>query len=466
VAEKLAAESLALDPLDFWARYELALANPEKRAARMAELNALMRVEPQTYLDIALDYAMAGLDAEAVQLLEIAAGFENLHPMVAYTLSFLARRAGSENLAAAWQNKAALAQPTYCFPWRLEEMLILQQILRDYPQDARASYYLGNLLYDKKRYAEAVALWQTTTRLEPGFSIPWRNLGLAAYNVDKNLDQALKYYAQAIIANPGDPRLLFEQDNLLQRKAAAPQARLAHYQNQPHVVNKRDDLMMGLMMLYNCTGQPEKALEIALSHIFHPWEGGEGMVAGQFTNACWIMGRRKLEAGDARSALADFTTGLNLHPNLGEQPSSADIAQLQYYSALAYLQLDQPAEAYRLFAQIVAQKNELSLVGFYQALALQKLGQGEEGRTKLSRLQQQALELAETGIKPNYFFSGNPNPTFVDDPAHQQRIHFTLLAGLACLGLGDLAGAKSAFDCVLTADPANLNAQEEMLRLS
>jgi tetratricopeptide (TPR) repeat protein len=466
-AEKVALESLALDPLDFWARNELSLSIPEKRAARLAEMNGLMRADPQTYLDIALDYAMAGLDGEANQLLEIAAGFETLHPMVAYALSFLASRSDRADLAEIWQMRATQAKPDYCFPWRLEELLILQQILQAFPQDARASYYLGNLLYDKKRYTEAIALWQTTTRQEPGFSIPWRNLGLAAYNVSKNLDQALEYYARAVACNPADPRLLFEQDNLLQRKAIPPQERLARFLSKPDVVAKRDDLMMGLMMLYNCTGQPEKALEIAFQHTFHPWEGGEGMVAGQFTNACWLLGRRKLEAGDANSALADFTTGGNLHPNLGEQPSTADIAQLQYYSALAYLQLEKPEQADSLLTQVLSYKDQsLSLAEYYQGLALLKLGRVEEGQAKLSNLLKQALEFAETGLQPNYFFYGNPNPTFVDDPKQAQRIQFTLLAGLAHLGLGDLASARSAFERVLAADPTNLSAGEEMRRLN
>lgn len=45
-----------------------------------------------------------------------------------------------------------------------------------------AASYLGNLLYDRRRYAEAIALWETATRLLPSYAVPWRNLGIARFN--------------------------------------------------------------------------------------------------------------------------------------------------------------------------------------------------------------------------------------------------------------------------------------------
>ena len=80
-------------------------------------------------------------------------------------------------------------------------------------------------------------------------------------------------------------------------------------------------------------------------------------------------------------------------------------------------------------------------------------------------LKQRAAALAETGLPPNYFYYGNPNPTFEEDPKKEQRLTFTLLVGLACLGLGDMPGARSALGQVLAVDPANLLAHEELKRL-
>jgi hypothetical protein len=94
-----------------------------------------------------------------------------------------------------------------------------------------------------------------------------------------------------------------------------------------------------------------------------------------------------------------------------------------------------------------------------------QLGHKADGQALLIDLKKRAAQLAESGIKPNYFYYGNPNPTFEEDPMRGQRLFFTLLDGLACLGLGDLAGAKSALGQVLAADPENLTAFEELKRL-
>ena len=38
----------------------------------------------------------------------------------------------------------------YCFPFRLETVKVLNTALKYNPGDAKAYYYMGNLLYDKQ----------------------------------------------------------------------------------------------------------------------------------------------------------------------------------------------------------------------------------------------------------------------------------------------------------------------------
>ena len=58
--------------------------------------------------------------------------------------------------------------------------------MRANPADPRAPYYLGNLLYDRRRHEEAIGLWERAARLDPGFSVVWRNLGIGYFNVRHN----------------------------------------------------------------------------------------------------------------------------------------------------------------------------------------------------------------------------------------------------------------------------------------
>jgi tetratricopeptide (TPR) repeat protein len=344
-------------------------------------------------------------------------------------------------------------------------MQVLQAVLKANPQDAHAHYYLGNLLYDKKHYASAVNHWKLCTQLKPGFAIPWRNLALAAYNLDHDLEQALIYIEKAYSANPNDPRILMEYDQILYRKACPAAERLAKLEDNLKVVNQRDDLVSQRIMLHNCIGQPKRALEIASQRSFHPWEGGEGSVAEHYANAHWILGREALENGDARTALDHFLTGQQIPDYLGEIPWEAELVHLVYFSGLAYDALGEHDQACQVFEKVLSIKGDLSITAYYHGRALIKLGRSSEGEEKLKNLLNQSRQLADNPPGTNYFYYGNPNPVFEDDPKKLQINYYTFLAGMAFLGLGDIMGARSALGQVLAVDPTRLLAYEEYRRL-
>ncbi len=288
-------ETLALDCLDWWARH----------------LNGeTIHCDLQTRLDIAHDLARAGLYPEAIELLKGASSAAGdlpdqnwgAMPLVLYTLGWLQEKNGENNLALAFY-KRAVAEPTdYCFPLRLEEILILQSAMRANPKDARAPYYLGNLFYDRRRHPEAIKLWERAAGLDPKFSIVWRNLGIGYFNISKKSAKALAAYDKAFKANPKDGRLLFERDQLWKRLGEKPEKRLAEIEKFPHLASQRDDLNVELCALYNQTGQPEKALEILSHRKFQPWEGGEGQALGQHVRTHLALGREALLRKDFAGA--------------------------------------------------------------------------------------------------------------------------------------------------------------------
>ena len=127
--------------------------------------------------------------------------------------------------------------------------------------------------------------------------------------------------------------------------------------------------------------------------------------------------------------------------------------------------LGQKEEARAAFEEARKIEAGLSPAAVVTALAQIQLGQVEEGRAALKEIKRKAKEEAEKPFEWNYFFSGNPSPTFEEDNQEQQRLHFTLLSGLAAAALGDKAGARSALGAVLAADPSDLAAWEEYKRL-
>ena len=89
----------------------------------------------QLHLDLAFDYAAAGLFPEALALLSgvVSNPSSSTYPMVYYFLSQLAVQKGDRDLSAEYRTLVAMASPDYCFPSRLEEMKILEESIGSKP---------------------------------------------------------------------------------------------------------------------------------------------------------------------------------------------------------------------------------------------------------------------------------------------------------------------------------------------
>ena len=303
-ARAIVADTRAMDPLDHWSRH-LALGD--------------LPSDNRTLLDLVWDYAACGQHETAIALLEAADAYakDGSAPLVHYTLGYLQRRAGCREKAdQAWRRGAA-APPDYCFPHRLEEMLVLLNAIQAVPIDARAPLS-GNLLYDRRRYDEAIDLWQRAATLDPTFPTVHRNLGIALFNVRGDADAALAAFDHAQAADPQDGRILYERDQLWKRTGVSPSQRLVELLRHADLVALRDDLSVEVATLYNQTGKPEQALAGLLSRNFQPWEGGEGLVLGQFVRASLLLARRAVATGKAAEAIMHLEAALSPPQSLGE----------------------------------------------------------------------------------------------------------------------------------------------------
>src|SRR5262249_43571869 len=146
--------------------------------------------------------------------------------------------------------EAAALEPDYCFPARLEEIAILEAARAANPLDSKAPYYLGNLLYDRRRHAEAISLLEESASLGDGLSVVWRNLGIGYFNVHRNPSKARAAYNRAFRAAPTDARLLYECDQLWKRLGETPAKRLRGLEKRLELVHQRDDLSVELCALY------------------------------------------------------------------------------------------------------------------------------------------------------------------------------------------------------------------------
>jgi len=471
-AERLVRKTLELDPLDFHAMAEVIfLDRPEIKSFSNGTFSLMFR-DNQTCLDVAFDYADAGLWTEAKDLLErhIASltKEENIYPMVLYALGYFHERSGAGEKAREYFDQAAKAQSDYCFPARLEEMLALQEAIRSNVRDAKAHYYLGNLLYDKHRREEAIQHWERSCQIDASFAIPWRNLGIAWHNVRGNAERALDCYEKAFRADATDARLLYELDQLCKRTGVPPAKRLSRLEINRSLVDFRDDLVVELVTLYNQTDESTRALQLLSDRRFHPWEGGEGLVSGQYVRAHLLLGRRALKTGSAREARKHFEAARNYPENLGEAKHLLTLeTHLDYFSGLALQELGRHKEAREYWHKAVQTETGNSEMTFYKALALRELQNDSQAVLLLNELLEFASRQIHATPKIDYFATSLPNfLLFDDDLKKRNQIHCGYLAGLAKLGLGRTEEAVADLREVLALDINHQAAQTELESLA
>jgi tetratricopeptide (TPR) repeat protein len=450
---KLVANS---DRLDWWTRHLLG----EKLACDL-----------QAALDIAHDFARAGFYRDAIKLLQsarFAAGdlpdqSWGANPLVQYTLGWLHQKLGDNKSSLNCFKVAAKLPPDYCFPARLEEIAILEAAIVANPKDAKAPYYLGNLFYDRRRHAEAIRRWEKSAKLDPNFSIVWRNLGIGYFNIRKNADRARTVYDKALRVNRADARLLYERDQLWKRLGEKPAKRLRELEKFPQLVSQRDDLTVEFCALYNQTGQPEKALTLVSVRNFQPWEGGEGGPLGQWVRSHLALGRNVLPEKNFAAAAEHFSAALTAPKNLGEakhllanqsdihfwlgcalEKSSDKKSARKHWLAAANFKGDFQEMSVRAFSEMT----------FYSALSLEKLGQKAKAKKMFRELLAFARQLEKTEAKIDYFATSLPTMLlFDDDLSYRQATTALFLQAQARLGLGQRAAAKKLLRQVLQRDP-------------
>ena len=482
------AETLALDPLDAWARH---------LSGRP------LHCDQQIKLDLALDFARAGLLRDALKLLATPAtpprfvshsaaprlpdASLGTEPLLHYYRAWLAHRLDDRRATRTHLRAAARATADFCFPARLEEIVILQHAIAANPRDARAPFYLGHLLYDRRRHSEAIALWERAVRLEPGNAVAWRNLGIASFNISRRPAAARRAYDRACAAasRPGksplergarragcvaDARLLYERDQLWKRLREKPAVRLRVLLQHIDLVRTRDDLTVELCALLNQTGAPDRARPILAARKFQPWEGGEGLALGQHVRTHLILGRRAFSAKKYSDAIRSFSDARSAPENLGEAKHLlANQSDIHLWLGRAYSAAGDPARAnshWTLAAEARGDFQAMSVRAFsemtyFSALALAHLGQKARSRRLLLDLLAHAQSLADTPAVIDYFATSLPTLLlFDDDLTARQKTTALLLEAQARLGLGQTARARALFTIVLRRDPAHPTAAD------
>jgi tetratricopeptide (TPR) repeat protein len=457
------------DPLDVGLMTERWLAQGGKAAPELAQT---LRSHPATGLEVAAAYADAGLWQDGAAILMFMVGTAKdqtrISPMAYYYLGHFAERLGDAAKAADYRRLAVTMPPDYVFPFQWEAIPVLRRAIELNPSDARAPYYLGNLLYDWQP-EEALRLWEESAALDPSFAIVQRNLAVAYTHQKSTNDiaRAIAHLEQAV-SGPVKYALHFaELDELYAAAGTAPEKRLALLEQNESVAAQRDDALSREIGLKVFAGKADEAIQLMTGRKFAVWEGGTLEVADHWVNAHLLRGRRALAAGRFAAALADFQAARTIPDNLpSDQDGSGRNAELDYWLGIVWEKTGEPAKAQQCWQQAAAQLpdgpprrpggrlSERQVQVYFQALAQRKLGQGAEAQTILRGLVEAAGLALESG-------GSSENP-----PRRQAKNARTALAhyvcGLGRLGLGENEKARLEFTRALEAAPDYLGAKMEL----
>jgi tetratricopeptide (TPR) repeat protein len=448
-ADALIEETCELDTLDVFGRF---------LAGQHLPANGQQR------LDLVFDLLRAGLFQEAFEVVSELPNHRNdgSVAMLLYAKAYILGKLGQPEASSFTYQEAASANSDYVFPSRIEEMLLLEEVVRTCPQDARAPFYLGNLLYDRRRHQEAIEVWELAAKLDCTLPTVWRNLGFGYYNELHDTEKARKAFEQARTQDPRDARILYEQDQLLKRTGETLERRLATLESHRHLVESRDDLSIELASLYNSVGNPDLALEIVLGRRFQPWEGGEGQVLSQFVRAKLLLGQRALKLGNPSEALRFFEHAWNPPQSISEaRHLLMNHSAIDYWLGVAYREnaLDAKSKAHfegaarnqADFQQMQVQP--ISEMTYWNAMALDALGRKDESRALFQKIYDYAVTLGSKAPKIDYFATSLPAMLLFDENLEEsQQITVQFLKAQALIGLGRVEEGRKLLEEVLSRD--------------
>lgn len=450
-AEEVAESILGKDPLNHGALHELYLirlqrGDSEKAGSALGRQTLIMRDEVQSYLELATDYSNCGSFQEAEELLFRLEERGESFPMLYYFMGYFQAQLGDPGKAREYYMEASIKPHTYCFPFRSESLTVLEHAMELNPEDAMAPYYLGNLLYEHQP-GRAIELWERSRELDPSFYIVHRNLGWAYREIRRDNQKAMLSLEEAVKHNPGDPRLLFELDNIYALNKVSTEKKYELLSRNSETAQKRSETLLRLATRAVEYGEYDEAIDILENHQFPQFEGGREM-QDTYLNAFTLRGMGHLNAGELQKALSDFTTALD-YP-VGRFGRSR-WAQFYFLMGETYESLGEREKADDYFERAIntniQERGSDQQYMYYRGLALHRTGEKKAAETLFRNMLQSAT--SESGSDFFTQFEGGQAREYVQASNHY-------LAGLAHMGLGDPERAKAEFLNALELNPGHV----------
>jgi tetratricopeptide (TPR) repeat protein len=389
---------LALDPTNAFARAEQLFSeesavNPGPLAHDSPSGQLLDRAcatHAQGYLELATEYFRLSAWQEAASVLDrgIAAGRSSAgapYPLLLFYRAFAASKRGEstvsqECLAEARRQEMRLE----IFPFRYEDVKVLQYALEADPGNANAAVLLGDLLYSRERHAEAIVHWRKALESDPKHFLTLRDLGMALL-VGGERKEGLETLTRASMARPDHLATTMLLTNINARLGNADAARQA-LQRALEKEPGKDALFEKLASVEAQLGNPSRALELMTSHTFEATHQTYSLLH-LYRAVRMMMAMDAYKNNRPQDALAHMRAAASPPASLGiDDFATVSSARLLTFEALLHQAAGNSKEAQAAWQAAAATRDdEYEGEGLFRAIALQKTGQAQPAADWLRR---------------------------------------------------------------------------------
>ncbi len=403
---------------------------------------------PQGYLELATEYMRLSAWEEAARVLDRAVQSARDAGQVPYPLLlyYRAYTAGKTNDGGVTRQCIEDARrqdlKLDIFPFRFEDVKVLEYARQQNPTDANAAVLLGDLLYSRGRRGEAIELWRKALEADARHFFALRDLALALL-VEGKRQEGLELLTRASVARPEELATTMILTDINARLGNADAARNA-LQRALAKDPGRDVLFEKLASVEAQLGNDSRALELLTSHTFEATHQTYSLLH-LYRGVRLMMALNAYKLNNFREAVMHVRAAAQPPGSLGvDDFATVTSSRLLMYEALLQQTAGHGPEARAAWqAAAETRDDDIEGEGLFRAIALSKIGERQ---------------------KADEWLNGFPavNDQRKSDNAVGLRIQAHTLAGIYAAFEGDEARAADSFRKALEIDQSYLYARQAL----